>query len=107
MLLYRVLFFSVAVLKISFFAAFFHAITPFAYSPAHVSSILSSYHKLHSMPAELIPWISTDPVHQHLPTLFFYVHTLSFFGHKKLCIGYFFTHILRQNTKSAHFSLFS
>jgi len=66
MLLYRVLFFSVAVLKISFYAAVFHAITPFStHSPSHVTSILSSFHKLHSMPAELIPWITTDPVHQH------------------------------------------
>jgi len=58
------------------------------------------------MPSELIPWISTDPVHQQDQlSAFTYIHFR--LTHTKLCIGYFFTRILRQKTKSSHFSLFS
>jgi len=90
MLLYRVLFFSVAVLKIAFYAAFFHAITPFTYSLHHhmfprfflLSTNFIACLQNWFLGFPLILCISIDQL-----SSFTYMH--SRFTHTKLCIGYF------------------
>jgi len=97
MLLYRVLFFSVADLKISFYAAFFHAITPFTYSLQHhvfpriflLSTNFMTCLQNWFLGFPLILCISIDQL-----SSFKYIY--SRFTHTNQCIGYIFTRILRQ-----------